>query len=534
MSRIYGIDLGTTYSCIAYIDDMDNPKVIENTDGQSTTPSVVFFEGDNVVVGEQAKNNARLSADRVVEAIKRQMGTDYKVLIDDKEYRPEEISALILKKVVQDAEQQVGPIIDVVITCPAYFNVGEREATKQAGMIAGLNVLEVLNEPTAAAIAYGFRTRQDGTVVIYDLGGGTFDVTVIKIQEGEYRVIATGGSRELGGKDWDARIITYLAEEWGKQYGPHEDLLSELDTLQELSTAAENLKKSLSQRNEVSHVVRYKDKSAKVTLSREKFEQLTKDLLEETILRTREVLKDAESKGVAGHDKFLLVGGSSRMPQVLERVRTEFNIEPEFNRPDFAVAEGAAFHGRIKHVQAEVERVIEEQAVSNIEARKIVGVQFGLPPSKIEEMQNISIINITSHSFGVVVYETETAKKLVNLIVSGTVVPASITRPDFGTLKANQRDLEIQIYENQSREDTLDVPEVGLLGSAVMELPPNLPAGSVVEISFDLDSSGLLNVRAVLAHDGREVKTAIQTAYVMQKEELEAAVERSRGISILS
>lgn len=533
MNRVYGIDLGTTYSCIAYVDEFNNPKVIENMDGQFTTPSVVFFEGDNIVVGEQAKNYARLSADRVVESIKREMGNDFKVSIDDKEYRPEEISALILRKLVQDAETQVGPIKDVVITCPAYFNVGEREATKMAGTIAGLNVLEILNEPTAAAIAYGFRTQEDGTVVIYDLGGGTFDVTVIQIKNGEYRVIATDGDRELGGKDWDAKIVNYLIQEWETQNGQEIDP-TDLQLQQDLYTAAESLKKSLSQRNEVTQVVRYNNLSAKVMLSREKFEDLTKDLLELTIKRTAHALSEAAERGVTGFDKFLLVGGSSKMPRVIERIRQEFGIEPEFNRPDFAVAEGAAFHGYIKFLQGEVDKIIQEQSVDDQAARDRVASQFGLSPSSVEKLHNVRIINITSHSFGIEVITNDGEKKLANMIVSGTEVPTSITRSDFGTHLANQANLDVRIHENSNRESIIDIPEDGLLGTAVMELPENLPAGSQVEITFDLDSSGLLNVRAILAHDQREVSTAIQTEHIMTKEQLAEAIERSRGLTILS
>ncbi len=281
--RIFGIDLGTTYSSIAYVDEYGKPVVIPNAENQRVTPSVVFFDGDNVVVGEVAKESARLYPNDVVSFVKRSMGEpNFLFRHNDRSYRAEEISSFVIRKVVQDAEQQLGEkITDLVITCPAYFGINEREATRRAGEIGGFNVHQIINEPTAAAIAYGsMEVSEEKVVLVYDLGGGTFDITMIDIKPGEsIEVICTGGDHNLGGKDWDDRIVTYLVQEFQKATGIAKDILDDPDTWQDLQLSAEKSKKVLSQRDKTPVLVTYGGERVKAILERPQFEMITQDLL---------------------------------------------------------------------------------------------------------------------------------------------------------------------------------------------------------------------------------------------------------------
>jgi len=535
-NRVYGIDLGTTYSCIAYIDEFGKPQIIENLDGEQTTPSVVYFDGDEVVVGREAKNVSVMYPDRVVESVKRLMGTDETILIDGRSFRPEEISAYILRKVVGDAAQQIGQEIkDVVITCPAYFNISEREATKIAGQIAGLNVLAVINEPTAAALAYGLRSNQDSLAVIYDLGGGTFDVTLIKIQGNEFTVLETGGARLLGGKDWDARVVEYLAQCWQEEHGASEDPLDDPEVRQDLYNLAEGAKKRLTTSSETLVPVRYQGKSTRVTLTREKFDELTADLLEQTISLTKKLLDDAAAKGHPPFTEFLLVGGSTKMPQIEAKIREVFGVTPKFNRPDFAVAEGAAFHGQKLVLKEQIEDEIERGAKSEDEAIRAVVEKSGIAEIAIRSLHDIKITNITSHSFGIVAdvrVGNNWTEKVVNLITRQTAVPVSVVRDTFGTREMHQRNLNLRVMENESDEELVEVADSVELGNAVMDLPEGLPTGSPIEIAFSLDDSGLLTMNAKLLADGRQINTTIQTTRIMSQEEIEQAKARSSAIQV--
>lgn len=341
MGKVFGIDLGTTYSCIAYIDENGKPVVLKNAEGDLTTPSAVFFETQtDVTVGSAAKESAKMYPEQVVTFIKRSIGqSGFSLNLNGIDMKPEEISSYILKKVVKDAEDTLRmegklgddeQIRDVVITCPAYFGVTERDATKAAGVIAGLNVLAIINEPTAAAITYGVTDdSQNKTVLVYDLGGGTFDITMINIKPGEIRVICTGGDHNLGGKDWDDRVLMYLAEQYQSETGTPDNILEDAETLQELSLAAERAKKLLSAKEKAPVAVNYMGERVRVELTREKFDELTEDLLTRTIDLTREMFKEAEKKGFTQNDvsEILLVGGSSKMPQVMSRVKSAFGIE---------------------------------------------------------------------------------------------------------------------------------------------------------------------------------------------------------------
>ncbi len=345
IKKSFGIDLGTTYSCIAYVDEFSKPVIIPNSENSRVTPSVVFFDGDEIIVGDVAKENSKVYPEDVVSFIKRSMGDEFFIFNHrDKDYKPEEISALILKKLVKDANEHLGEEInDVVITCPAYFGINEREATKNAGIIAGLNVKQIINEPTAAAISYGMEKSKDKVVIVYDLGGGTFDITMIDVKDEEIKVIGTGGDHNLGGKDWDDAIIRFVVEKFREETGLEDDILEDPDTAQDLALQAEKAKKTLSTREKAPIVVTYGGQRAKIILTREKFDEITKDLLDRTITLTKEMMQEAKKKNYESFDEFLLVGGSSRMPQVLEAVSSEFkDLEPRLFDPDESVAKGAA------------------------------------------------------------------------------------------------------------------------------------------------------------------------------------------------
>ncbi|HXL91974.1 MAG TPA: Hsp70 family protein [Streptosporangiaceae bacterium] len=348
--QVFGIDLGTTCSCIAVVDELSGmPYVIPNAEGEVTTPSAVYFEDSRTrVVGKEAKNTAVLEPDRLVEMVKGQMGEpDWRWSFGGQEYTAEEISAYILRKVADDAEQSLGiRPADVVITCPAYFGIPQREATAAAGQIAGLNVLEIINEPAAAVIAYGLQGDSDQVVLVYDLGGGTFDVSVIEVRDGSVSVIATGGDHELGGCDWDEKVVSYLAQEWMLQTGSADNPAGSLETLQDLWRRAEDAKRALSVRTEIKVTVSHQGQRARIALSRAKFDELTAGLLGNTISLTKDTIETTLQLGYANIDKILLVGGSTQMAQVSERLRQEFGTEPQMHEPDQSVAKGAAIYGQ--------------------------------------------------------------------------------------------------------------------------------------------------------------------------------------------
>ena len=353
-NEVFGIDLGTTYSAIAWLDQNGKPEVLANIDGNNTTPSVVYFESpDNIVVGETAKEMISQERSKVVDFIKREMGnSEYSYQAEDgTSYSPIQISGFILKKLVKDAEAKTGsPVKKVVITCPAYFGTDEHRATKEAGKYAGLEVLKILNEPTAAAYAYGIKEDEPQTIMVYDLGGGTFDVTIIRVNPGDkdnpVEVIVTGGDSSLGGKDWDAAFVELLADKWREATGENADILADETFRAELMALAEKNKKFLSTRTTVKVKVAPPEGEAKqIEVTREEFDAATSGLLESTISAAQATLEEAAKK--EGVDRFdfdtlLCVGGSSIMPQVAERLEREFGKKPRLEDPHECVAKGAA------------------------------------------------------------------------------------------------------------------------------------------------------------------------------------------------
>lgn len=547
--RIYGIDLGTTYSCIACVDEHGQPVVIPNAESERTTPSVVYFEGQrSIVSGQAAKDAAIAYHDRVVSTVKRKMGDpNWAFPCDGVTYRPQEISAFILRKLVGDARQSTGEdITDVVITCPAYFGIEQKEATRQAGEIAGLNVHYIIPEPTAAAIAYGMQQERDQTLLVYDLGGGTFDITLIEIKDGAINVIATGGDDQLGGKDWDEAIVNYLAERFQAETGtPASELLDNMETLQELMNAAEKAKKGLTSRQSFTHIVRHGGGSAKVEITRAKFEELTAGLLERTVSFTQEMIERARSKGHAKIDKLLLVGGSTRMPQVLDRLK-RFPFEIKHFDPDEAVAKGAALFGMKCLLDDSIRITIAEQtgqprdqidlaAVPEAARRAAEGAvarKHGFALPDLRKFARLSISIVTSKSFGLIVRDEGSEREVVNnLVVVDDPVPREVSKI-FGTFADNQMGVEVRIMENHERAGDKSVVPLDRctkkIGSFDVPFPRALPRDSPIEVIFKLSPDGLLSVFAKDLTTGQSESGEWKTDCIMTREEVQEA--RSRNL----
>lgn len=550
MNKIFGIDLGTTYSCISYVDEYGRPVVVPNAENERITPSVVFFDEDNVIVGDVAKENSKMYPEDVALFVKRSMGDEnFYFEHNGKAYHPEEISSFILRKLVGDAENILGEKIeDVVITCPAYFGINEREATRLAGEIAGLNVRGILNEPTAAALSYGMDSEENEVVLVYDLGGGTFDITMIDISKASIKVICTGGDHNLGGKDWDDALIAYMANQYKEITGKEEDILEDKETCQELQLLAEKVKKTLSQREKAPISINYEGERAKIEITREKFDELTYDLLQRTISLTDEMLEEAKNKNYTSFDEILLVGGSSRMPQVGKIIKEKYGIEPKIFDPDEAVSKGAALYGWKLSVNDELinrismetgqtpeavkqnidENKIEENIVEK--AAKKVADDTGYTLSAVKA-SNVRVVNVVSKSFGVVTYNNEGKEVIYNLILKNSEVPAEFTER-FGTHDENQENVLIRVVEDELNDRVIELDYGKEIGRAELTLPENLPANSPIDITFKLNEEGRLEITGVEAVEKREAKTTIDTSSVIKGKELEEAKERNKNIEV--
>ena len=549
LKRVFGIDLGTTYSAIAYVDEHGKPVIVPNQESERITPSVVLFDGDNVIVGNTAKESAKVEPHRVVSRVKQHMGDPNFVFeYEGQVYSPEDISSFVLRKVVGDAEIALGgdKITDVVITCPAYFGTAEREATANSGRLAGLNVRAILNEPTAAAVAYGLEQGEDQTVLVYDLGGGTFDVTMIEIKDRLIRVICTGGDHRLGGTLWDEAVVLFLAHEFKSQTGDDSDPLDDPEVLNDLFLQAERGKKTLTQREKAPFRVTHAGKQARVELERAKFEEITKHLLERTIELTREMLGDAKAKGHESFDKIILVGGATRMPQVISRVSSEFGKDPEIYDPDEAVAKGAALYGLKESLQDEVKEILAptvpeaegEGGMLDLEAVSQEQVQEALDQLEaqlgftltgpVRELVNTRIVNVLSKSLGVVAKDNSNKQVVVYLLPRNTEVPMERST-DFGTDAANQAGVDIHVMagERDSPEPT-DCQDVG---TATLNLPGGLPARSPIRVKFSISRDGRLFVTATDLTGGASIDVEFETEAVMNAEEVE---ERTSALRLLT
>ena len=552
---VFGIDLGTTYSCIAYVNDAGKTEVIPNSDGDLTTPSVVYFEdARNVVVGQTAKDALPTNPERVISLVKRRMGDkDAKFEgLTDAPLTPQEISAHVLRRLVQDAQdytRREDPIKDVVITCPAYFGFAEKEATRQAGEIAGLNVRHVIPEPTAAAISYGMiDASRDETVLVYDLGGGTFDVTVIDVKKGDIEVVCVDGDHDLGGANWDEDVATWFAEKFSEEHGTKTaELMSDTETWQELLALAEKTKKALTARNKHTTRITYGTNRSQVELTREEFDQLTGGQLETTIMATKNVLKHAREKGRTKLDKILLVGGSTYMPQVMERLKREFPEVSDISLldPNQAVAKGAAVFGYKCYLDDAVARKISEQtgaeapAVAQLpdavreRAEASVAAEEGLQLARMQSLTRKEIQNVTSKSFGIKVFDPDTRQGYVhNLIVADDKVPAEVTE-GFATLDEGQTRLDVECLENiLHQRGRVDVDACTEIGKAELKFARPLPAGSPVQIRYALSADGLLSVHGKDPSTGGEVHMEIATAAILSASEVEEKKRRSGAMKV--
>jgi len=503
---------------------------------------VVHFEGNNVVVGQTAKELAELYPEAVTQMFKREMcNEEWSFTCEGKKYRPEELSAMVLRKLVEDVSQQFGePITDVVITCPAWFGSNQRDATANAGKIAGLNVREIINEPTAAAISYGIESDRDEVVLVFDLGGGTFDDTKIAITKNRIEVICTGGDQYLGGRNWDAQLVRYLAESFCQVKGGNpEDLLDNPETKQDLYSKAEAAKQRLTSKESDKVIVTHDGEKAPIELTRAKFDELTAALLERTISLTKEMLNESRAKGFMTFDRLLLVGGSTLMPQVGERLKREFNIECKLHDPHESVAKGAAIYGRLLEIGEEIEIIIRESGatpegaspVQKAEAIKKYAEKTGQLVSVIQSAVEKEIINVTSRSYGVVILDDSNRQSEVmsTLIKRNDTVPAKVTNT-YGLADDDQEAILFRLVESLATDETVSLDQTEELKTAEMQLPKGMRKNAPVEVTFALTKDGRLQVFAKDLTTGRELEFAVDTARGMSPEEVSASHEKCKSL----
>lgn len=540
---VFGIDLGTTYSCLAQVGADGAPEVVPLLDGTPTLPSVVLFVGaDDYVTGEPARVLARAQPEDVCTLVKRRMGDgEWRFVSHGRSWSAPAVSSLILKALVSEAGFSAdGPVRDVVITVPAYFGDEERRSTKLAGEYAGLNVVDVINEPTAAALSYGF-ARLDGrgptpsgdteVALVYDLGGGTVDVTVVELADRRLAVVAIDGDHELGGADWDEKLAVHLSRAFTAAYPDAEDPLDDSAGGQALVLAAERAKRALTAEESVVVPVDHDGRQLDVTVTREEFERMTSGLLERTLELTRSAVAAATTRGVPRIDRVLLVGGSSRMPAVARRLSAELGVPAELHDPDLAVARGAAVYGRKKAL----ERLLSADLVTrgqladgnpidladdadlDLACRRLADA-FGLRAEEIRRTVEVQVLNVCSRGFGVLALDRYGEPGSVFLVHRNDRLPVAVRR-SFGTVRDDQDIVTLRVVEQGGGAES-PRPEDGkiIAEASITDIPPGFPAGSEIQLTLWMGFDGILRLTA--AHEAmpdRPLTMTVETSAALSQ-----------------
>lgn len=518
---IVGIDLGTTMSAVARLDEMGKPVAIINSEGDNATPSVVFFESESTkIVGKVAKQSAVAYPDLVLECVKNEMGKspDWQPIFGEI-YTPEDVSAIILKRLKEDAEERMGqPITGAVITVPAIFGDAERNATKTAGRIAGLNVLALLEEPVAAALAYGLGRNTSGqdpqNVLVYDLGGGTFDLTVMRVAGDQITMLATDGDRRLGGRDWDSCIVEFVAQSFRAEHG--EDPTGDKESKQDLINKAEDAKKTLTSKKMTNVVCQHNGKRSRVEITHEKFVEMTARLLDQTEATTQSVIVQLKQNGKmpggwADINKVLLVGGSTRMRQVPEMLQRISGKVPEVTEVDLVVAQGAALYSVMKTIRN------AEDSGQTAELEKM-----GLPEDVEELLSRKEVTRVCSFAVGVAALND--SHELANsvMIERNSELPSEGSEV-FGTAVDDQREIRIRVYEGEDE----DLKHCKFLGDGfITGIPSGLPQGSPVQITFKLTADGDLDISAAELTYGRRINFQLKRETSKTEAEISIATKR--------
>lgn len=514
----FGIDLGTTNSCVAQIDDAGRAATIKSALGEDKTPSAVYFESPrHAVVGRTARNAALIAPELVAQQVKRDMGKGVTYTYHGKAHSPETVSALILRELARGVEENTGRVVrDVVITIPASFGVAEREATRRAGQLAELNVLDLLAEPVAAAMHYQAVTGASAAprhVLVYDLGGGTFDTTVIRVDGDDIAVVCTDGDARLGGADWDAALISYLLDQFAAEYPglrPREDA----SFMQDLAIAAERMKEDLSSVRSSRHVMRFGGAVSRLELTRDKLEELTGPLLDRTIAVTERTISTARDKGVASFDDVLLVGGMTKMPAVARVLKERLGLTARQHQPDFAVAKGAALFALTRMVRP------AGGAASGLRSAEDVAASTGLTVPEVEELARKRVTTVVSRGFGVMSLDgrdplaltdpLRARKMVVHLLPANTPLPEDTGPFTFHTSMDNQRMVAVEVWEQAGEVQSEELADNRKIGQGLLTIPARLPAQTPIEVTFYMSETGQLTVRATEPDSGLNLRFDLQ------------------------
>lgn len=527
----YGIDLGTTYSAIARIGDLGGTEIIKNFEGDDTTPSAVYFEGPGAaIVGTEAKRVAPTAPDNACLLIKRHMGTEYPQEFQGESYTPEAISSMIIKELVNAANNQTGrSITKVVITVPAYFGVKERESTRQAGQMAGVDVIGIVTEPVAAALSIGARSDKDETILVYDLGGGTFDTTIMQISNGSVKVISVDGNRELGGADWDSVLFDLVVEKFieSAELGDDDPRYDE-DFALDLRLEIETLKKTLSRRESANVRVAYEGEKATIEVTRDEFEQATRHLILQTIEISERALSTAlEKDSSIVIDRVLLVGGSSRMPMVKESLKEHLGWDAQDTEFDLAVAKGAAIYG-----QAAVDEVLatgDEESTPEISDDAPTRAFFPGGAAKLD------IVNVLSRGIGCgLVREEDHDEHFVRFLVhANDQIPCSAEPVKASAITDGQTTVKVTMYEQGGEQESDALEDNDLLKETTLELPEPIDRGDPIDVTLEVSSEGLATMVVTDATSGKSVQLEAMLS-VLSKEQVAEETAKVSAMALRS